>query len=207
VSSVVLDVTRWAPWRPEDLPRLLQGVEAPWYVAAGWGLDLFLGGDYREHEDLEIGVPNGRIDEIAAALWGFELFVIVDPHEAVPLADARDRLGDTHQTWARDPATELWRLDVFREPSDDGTWICRRDPAIRLPYEQLIEHTEDGIPYGRPEVILLFKAKHAHLEKNRADFSAALPRLDRERRRWLREALERIDPGHAWLAELNGSGT
>jgi len=204
MSSVVPE--KWAPWSPQDLPRLLLGVEAPWYVAGGWALDLFLGGRYREHEDLEIGVPNGGIDEIAEALSGFELFVVLDSHEAVPLAEARDRPGDTHQTWVRDPATELWRLDVFREPSDDGTWICRRDPAIRLRYEELIEHTEDGIPYGRPEVILLFKAKHAHLEKNRVDFSAALPRLDSDRRRWLRDALDRVDPGHTWLAQLDGAG-
>ena len=71
---------------------------------------------------------------------------------------------------------------MFREPSDGDTWICRREPAIRMPYERLIEWTDDGIPYGRPEVILLFKAKHAHLGKNERDFAATVPRLDAERR-------------------------
>ncbi|MGH3130634.1 MAG: hypothetical protein ACRDNX_07440 [Gaiellaceae bacterium] len=52
------------------------------------------------------------------------------------------------------PATGLWRLDVFREPSDGDTWICRRDERIRLPYGEVIERTEDGIPYARPEIVL-----------------------------------------------------
>ena len=83
---------------------------------------------------------------------------------------------DTHQTWIREPASGAWRFDVFREPSDGDTWICRREPAIRMPYGWLIEWTDDGIPYGRPEVVLLFKAKHAHQEKNGAEVvSCPLP--------------------------------
>jgi hypothetical protein len=135
-------------------------------------------------------------------LDGFEVFVITGRAEATPLGDARDRLMDTHQTWIREPASGCWRFDVFREPSDGDSWICRREPAIRMPYEQLIEWTDDGIPYGRPEVVLLFKAKHAHMEKNERDFAVTLPRLDAERRAWLRDALERVHPGHRWLEEL-----
>ena len=54
---------------------------------------------------------------------------------------------------------------------------------------------------GRPEVVLLFKAKHAR-EKDDGDFDAALPHLEPERRRWLADALELVHPGHRWLARL-----
>ena len=146
--------------------------------------------------------PNSRFDEIAEALGGLEIFLITDRTEATPLAEARDRFFDTHQTWVREPATGFWRLDVFREPSDGDTWICRREPALRMPYARLIEWTDDGIPYGRPEVILLMKAKHSQLEKNERDLAATLPRLDGERRAWLRDALARVHPGHEWLDAL-----
>jgi Aminoglycoside-2''-adenylyltransferase len=182
--------------------RRLEGVEAPWYVAAGWAIDLFLGGDHREHEDLELAVPNARFDEIVGAFPELDFFVITGPHEATPLAEARDRLEETHQTWVREPETELWRFEVFREPSDGDTWVCRRDESIRLSYDGVIDHTGDRIPYGRPEIVLLFKAKHAHRSRDQADFEAVLPRLGPERRRWLAEALERVHPGHPWLAEL-----
>jgi hypothetical protein len=195
------DLSQWDPWRPEQVVPLFAGVDLPWYVAAGWAIDLFVGGERREHEDLEVAVPNTRFDELSDALAAFEVFVVTPP-EVTPLAAARDRLMDTHQTWIREPSSGKWRFDLFREPSDGETWICRRDPAIRLPYEHVIEWTADGIPYGRPEIVLLFKAKHVGQAKNQADFDAALPRLDARRREWLRTALERVHPGHEWLARL-----
>jgi Aminoglycoside-2''-adenylyltransferase len=203
VSSFDPDISKWEAWRPERIARLLEGVEAPWYVAAGWAIDLFLGGQYRKHEDLEIAVSNSRFDEIVDVLARFEIFIITGAHEATPLAEARDRLEETHQSWVREPETGLWRFDVFREPSDGDTWLCRRDESIRLPYDRVIEWTDDGIPYGRPEIVLLFKAKHARRDRDQADFEAVVPRLDPERRRWLRESLERVHPGHPWSSALD----
>jgi Aminoglycoside-2''-adenylyltransferase len=182
---------------------MLASVEAPWYVAGGWAIDLFVGEQRREHEDLEIAVPNSRFDEFLPSLDGLEVFVITGPDEATPIELARDRLEETHQTWVREPSTGQWRLDVFREPSDGDTWICRRDASIRMPYDRVIEWTDDGIPHGRPEVIVLYKAKHAHRPRDQDDFAAVLPLLEAERRRWLAEALEVVHPGHPWLAELD----
>ena len=197
------DVSQWDAWRPQQVAQLFAEVDLPWYVAAGWAIDLFLGGERREHSDLEVAVPNTRFDELADVLAAFDVVVITGQAEARPLAEARDRLMDTHQTWIREPSSGKWRFDVFREPSDGDTWICRREPAIRLPYAQVIEWTDDGIPYGRPEIVLLFKAKHVHEAKSQADFADTLPRLDAGRREWLRAALERVHPGHVWLAELD----
>jgi hypothetical protein len=196
------ELVEWDPWGPEEVTRLLAGVEAPWYVAAGWALDLFLGGQRREHEDLEIAVPGARFEEFADVLAGLEIFVVgPEPGLVRPFAAAGDRLEPTHQTWVRDPAAGVWRFDVFREPSDGDTWICRRDDRIRMPYAQVIEHTVDGIPYGRPEIVLLYKAKHTR-PKDDADFAAVLPLLEEERRRWLADALELVHPGHRWLAAI-----
>jgi Aminoglycoside-2''-adenylyltransferase len=197
------DVSKWDAWRPEKVATMLASVEAPWYVAGGWAIELFLGEQRREHEDLEIAVPNSRFDEFLPSLDGLELFVITGPREATPIELARDRLEETHQTWVREPSTGRWRLDVFREPSDGDTWIFRRDASIRMPYERVIDWTDDGIPYGRPEIILLYKAKHADRERDQGDFGAVLPLLEPARRRWLAEALEVVHPGHPWLAELD----
>jgi Aminoglycoside-2''-adenylyltransferase len=202
METIEPDLSKWDAWRPEEVARLLSGVGAPWYIAGGWAIDLFLAEERRRHADLEIAVPAARFGEVAAALREFELFVVTGPRTAVALELVRDRLSATHQTWVREPASHTWRLDVFREPSDGDTWICRRDPSIRLPYSQLVEWTEDGIPYGRPEVVLLFKAKRSHEEKNQNDFAAVLPRLGADRRRWLREAIARVHPGHRWIHEL-----
>lgn len=201
-AAIAPDVTRWAPWTPAHVAELLEDVEAPWYVAGGWAIDLYLGEQRRKHEDLEIAVPNSRFEELAETLDAFELFVITGENEAMPYRDARIRLADTHQTWVREPATELWRLDVLREPSDGDTWIFRRDETIRLPYAHVIERTADGIPYGRPEIMLLFKAKHEPYTKDTGDFEAVLPRLDGARREWLAAAVSRMYPDHPWLEQL-----
>ena len=195
------DLDAWDAWRPEEIARLPAGVKVPWYVAGGWAIDLFLGHQRREHDDLEIAAPHDRFGEIAAALPELDFFVVGDGL-AWPLDRAGDAFKTQHQTWGRDPESGKWRLDVFREPSEGGEWICRRDASIRLPYDRLIAHTADGIPYGRPEVILLFKAKAAR-PKDEDDFAAVLPRLDAPARQWLRVKLARIQPEHHWIAMLN----
>lgn len=191
----------WEAWRPDETARRLDGTDVPWYVAGGWAIDLFLGDQRREHDDLEIGVPDGRfLTDVAPALSELELFV-TDRGQVTPLADATDLLAVTHQTWGLDRAAGVWRIDVFREPSDDGEWICRRDERIRLPYDELIEHTADGIPYGRPEVVLLFKARSAR-PKDESDLTAVLPRLSAERRRLLAGWVAQVHPDHFWLPDL-----
>ena len=198
------DVEKWDAWRPEEAAGRLARVNAPWYVAAGWAIDLFLGGGHREHEDLEVAIPAFALDEVVAALPELEVFVVGVPADGLvtPLERARDRLAETHQTWLREPATGLWRLDLFREPGNETTWICRRDERIRLPYGEVIARTDDGIPYGRPEIVLLFKAKHVEREKDRADFAAVLPRLDPDARERLAGWLDLVHPGHVWIEQL-----
>jgi hypothetical protein len=39
-------------------------------------------------------------------------------------------------------------------------------------------------------------------EKDQGDFTAVLPSLGPERRRWLADAPELARPGHQWLSEL-----
>jgi hypothetical protein len=196
------DDADWEPWRPADLSRRLETLDAPWRVSAGWAIDLFLGGERREHEDLEIGVPADRFPDVAAALDELD-FHVVTRGIAAPVADAGELMETVHQTWGLDPAANRWRVDVFREPFDADGWIARRDESIRLPYSELIEQTPDGIPYERPEVVLLFKAKHAR-PKDEADLAAVLPRLPAERRALLADWIERVHPGHFWLDDIRG---
>ena len=200
------DLSLWDAWRPEQVAELLAGVQAPWYVAAGWAIDLFLGQERREHEDLEIAVPRARFSEIVERLAGFELFVpdgdLTGPGLVWPIDRAPTELDGNHQTWVREPATGRWLLDVFREPSDGDTWIYRRDERIRLPYRDVIERTDDGIPYARPEIVLLFKAKRSMRPKDEADLEAVLPSLGPSRRRWLAHALALAHPDHPWLERI-----
>lgn len=188
----------WHAWTPAEVAARLSGTAPCWYVAAGWALDLFVGGLGREHGDLEIGVPRERFAEIVDAFPGFEWDVVGDGH-VWPFPEQADNM---HQTWLREPATGLYRLDVFREPHRGDQWVCRRDASITLPYNELMLRTDDGIPYVIPEVVLLFKAK-ARRAKDETDFLHALPALDQSRRSRLSRWLSRVHPGHPWLETLS----
>ena len=202
VAEIVeLDGSRWDAWNPSSVAELLRDVDAPWAIAGGWAVDLFVGTQTREHADLEIVVPAGSFDEVAEALAGFELFVVVGSGRGVLLEDGRDLLADTHQVWVCDPETERFCLDVMREPSTGGTWVFRRDERIRRPYVDAVARTAAGIPYLRPELVLLFKAKSAE-SKDQLDFDTVRPLLAREDRAWLADALGLVHPGHRWITEL-----
>jgi hypothetical protein len=134
-ESFAPDVAAWDAGRPEEVAGLLAPVRAPWYVAAGWGIDLFLGYQRRPPANVEIAVPGDWFGEVAAALAGYELFVVGGPPGRTrPLATAGDWLDACHQTWVRERATGRWRLDVFREPPGETTGRWSRVPpesAIR----------------------------------------------------------------------------
>ncbi|MET7710346.1 hypothetical protein [Micromonospora sp. NPDC005413] len=192
---------RWAGcWTPHEVGQRLAGISAPWYVAAGWALDLFRGEQTRDHHDIEIGVPAGRFPEIRERFAEFTFDAVGDAR--IWEAATAQVLNATRQTWLRDPATGRYLLDVFREPHDGDMWICRRDETIRLPYAEIIRHTVDRIPYLIPELVLLFKAKHVR-PKDQADFDGVLPLLTRTQRETLSRLLTRIHPGHTWLAALS----
>jgi uncharacterized protein CbrC (UPF0167 family) len=191
---------RWShSWAPSDVARHLADIAAPWCVAAGWALDLFRGRQTREHGDIEIAIPAASFPEVRGRFPGYVFDAVGSGRiweDATP-----DALAAVHQTWLRDPATGNYLLDVFREPHDGDTWICRRDERIRFPYSEIIHHTQDGIPYLAPELVLLFKAKHAR-QKDQADFDATVPRMSRAQRETLAGLLARVHPGHRWLADL-----
>lgn len=191
---------RWSScWTPDEVAERLAGVATPWYVAAGWALDLFRGHQTREHGDIEVGIPAAGFPEIRDRFRGYAFDAAGSGRiwaDATP-----DVLAAVHQTWLRDPATGDYLVDVFREPHDGDTWICRRDPTIRRPYGEIVRHTSGGIPYLAPEFVLLFKAK-ATRPKDQADFEGTVPHLTAAERATLAALLTQVHPGHRWIAGL-----
>ncbi|MFJ6773456.1 nucleotidyltransferase domain-containing protein [Kitasatospora sp. NPDC091257] len=191
---------RWSScWTPSEVAQRLAGIGTPWYVAAGWALDLFRGRRTRAHGDIEIAIPAASFPEVRSRFPGY----VFDAAGSGRIWEdaAPEVLAAVHQTWLRDPVTGNYLLDVFREPHDGATWICRRDERIRLPYRDIILHTRDGIPYLAPELVLLFKAKHVR-RKDQSDFDATVPHLTPAQRGTLTELLARVHPGHPWIAAL-----
>ncbi len=203
VDPTVPGLDRWAAWTPPEAAAVLAGCRVPWAVAAGWAIDLHLGRQTREHSDLEIAIPRSMFGTYRRHLNGFELY-LAGSGRVRRLAADREPGPDTHQVWVCEPAVPAWRLDTFLEPSDELTWVFRRDTRIRVPMRDALVHTGSGIPYLRPEIVLLMKAKHTR-EKDEADLAVTLPTLDHRARSWLTDAIAKVHPGHPWLGRI-GTG-
>jgi hypothetical protein len=190
----------WSGLTPQDAAYILADLDCPWWIAGGWAIDLHLGRETRQHADLDIAMLRG--DEVALrdVLAGWEIAIVHDgaflPWGGAPLDPPM------HQFWTRRDAAGPWDLEVLLEDHDDTEWLCRRDHRVAAPLDAFGRGTSSGIPYVAPEIALLYKAKGRELEKNAADFTAALPSLDAAARTWLRDALKIAHPGHPWIALL-----
>jgi hypothetical protein len=82
---------------------------------------------------------------------------------------------------------------------------CRPRPALRArlrrPLAEALATTPDGIPYLRPEIVLLLEAKDTR-PKDEVDFDASLPLLDAAARRWLAAGLMLLHPDHRWARRV-----
>ncbi|MEW1961848.1 hypothetical protein AB0269_05245 [Microbacterium sp. NPDC077644] len=206
-SEFVAVYGRWASRTPQDAAGLFDGYRGVWWIAGGWALQAFTGVE-RHHEDLDPSVLSAELPLLrrhlaerlhvwtaaSGALWP----LLPDDR---PDADADDVLPDgTHQLWTRRTAEHPWEYDILLSPGTAQEWIYRRDPSIRMPLGDALWE-RDGIRYLQPEIQLLYKAR-GQRPKDDADFSATTPHLDGRRRDWLRGALERTIPGHAWISRL-----
>jgi ribosomal protein S18 acetylase RimI-like enzyme len=199
----------WEAWHPQQAYGILQGSTVDWHVAAGWAIDLHLaptngGRQTREHEDLEVAID--RTDFPAWRRYlegaGYELFD-TGPGRLRRLGPSDEPDPASHQVWLCDSSgtRAVWRLDTFLEERDRDLWICHWLPSVRLPMADAVTRTADGIPYLRPELVLLGKAKHCR-PKDEADLALVLPTLDELARTRLRDGLMAADKGHEWLSRL-----
>jgi hypothetical protein len=203
-APVDLDVENWDPWTPDQLAQRLAGVDAPWWVCGGWAIELFHrdagAGALRDHEDLEFGICRPDFPAFRAALLaggGLTQYAAgngklwpLPAHELPP--------PQITQVWTATAADDVFRTDLFLDPGSRDQWVCKRDDRLVRPLADTIARSASGVPYQRPEVVLLMKAKHAR-DKDVADLTATLPLLSPAQRGWLAGALRRIHPGHAWI--------
>lgn len=196
------DLGPWQPLGVAAVAALFAKLPAPWWIAGGWALDLFLGRQTREHGDIDVLAL--RRDQLAvqAQLGGWDLHAADPPGTLRPWLSHEWLEPPIHDIWCRPAAAAPWALQLMLAEADAERWIFRRDPSIGGPLAQLSCHTADGIPYLAPEVQLLYKANDAPRPKDEADLVAVLPHLDSERRAWLEAALRRYRPHHPWLARL-----
>lgn len=144
-------------------------------------------------------------------MWDFDLirdrlasyeFWVAGREGFWPVEESGEAFFEYQQTLVRDPETNAWRVDVMRIPDNRTHWICSLDRTIFRPFPDAMSHSLDGIPYLRPEAVLLHKAQHTR-PKDEADFDLTEPTLSLTARAWLHRAIMQINgPQHPWVARL-----
>jgi hypothetical protein len=163
-------------------------------------LDLERGAQTRPHKDLEIAIQRPGLGTVRKHLSRYEFFT-VKAGRLTPMNNATRPDPSARQHWVLDAVASKWRLDVMVEPGDDKIWVYRRDPRITAPRAQVTATTEQGVPYLRPSIILLFKAQQQR-PVDEMDFTASLCLLQPSERAWLRDALRISNPSHHWIEWL-----
>jgi hypothetical protein len=190
---------RWVDTTPVETARWLADVDAPWWIAGGWAIELWLGRGIRPHSDLEIGCLQRDLPHVLPAFDGWEIAVARN-RQLTPLTGDPTHLERPFSLWLRRRGQEQWDLEVLAEDSDGDRWLYRRDHRVSRPIHQ-ISTTASGYRVIRPEIQLLFKSKEPR-PKDIEDFRAALPALDADACDWLVSALGMADPNNPWLADL-----
>ncbi len=197
----------WAGRTPADAVRQFADYPVRWWVAGGWAIEAY-SGVARQHDDLDLEVL--RLDLAMLRRYVADRFDVWTAEGGAlrPLlpGDDPDDAADTvlpegcGQLWLRSGGTRPWEYDILLMTGDHDSWEFTRDRRIRRPQDEIVWYRDD-VPYLRPEIQLLMKARGLR-PKDQRDFDATLPLLDRASVVWLRESLELAHPGHPWLEEL-----
>jgi hypothetical protein len=189
----------WEPLGLEEAVALMDGFPGPWWVAAGWAIELHVRRRLRDHADVDLLVLRDDQAAIRAQLPGWDAWIAHDGRlepwpEGMRIEPPRSGL------WVRRDARGPWQLQFLLAEADGGTWWFRRDPRIRMPVAAIGLRTAEGIPYLTPELVLLFKSRHLR-ERDDFDFEAVLPLLDESARARLAAWLPQ---GHPWRNRIEG---
>lgn len=191
---------KWEPFMPQQVAERMRGVDVPWWVAGGWALDLFAGHQTRAHTDIEISVFRADEAKVRRHLHGLDCSVAA-AGTLTPLRDDQPLPDQAHEMWCRERGHDAWQLEILVEERDGDRWVYRRDPRIGVHVRDLGRFSNDGIPYIRPDVQLLYKSKSTR-GVDESDLITLLPRLDAYQRATLSAWISAGDPTHRWLARL-----
>ena len=188
----------WAPLDPAGLTAFMDGFERPWWIVGGWSIEAFTRVP-REHEDVDLSI-------LACDLTAFREHVgdewnLWSNHGGTlrPVDDRHPEVLDVHsQVWVRRSAADPWVIDLPITPDRDGLWTSKRDPDHVAALDDVTWVASDGVRYLRPEITLLYKAA-LHRPKDDRDLAVTWPLLGAEQQAWLRDAVRRLYPGHAWV--------
>jgi hypothetical protein len=192
----------WEPLSLEEVVALFSGASFSWGFAGGYAIELFAEKTIRAHSDIDVLIL--RPEQLAAQkhLSDWQLYWATRP--GLKLWDKGFYIPKGyHDIWCRRHAKAPWQLQIMLMEVEDDSWVFRRNPDIRGPLKEMFLKNQEGIPFLRPEIQLLYKAKTELRVKDQIDFDASLPLLNESAKSWLLSCLKLQFPqGHIWIEAI-----
>jgi hypothetical protein len=179
----------------------MSSFDAPWWVAGGRALDLWMGHPTRAHLDVDVAILRADQKQLYKVFGGWKLYYATPDHRLVPYRSDHWLDVPLHGVWVRPASDAPWLCEFLLNEHEDHQWVYGRNPAVHKPLAEVGVRALGGVPILVPEIVLLYKA-HELTEKDEADFRSALPHLTQSQKAWLLGALEETRPSHPWARRL-----
>ena len=171
-----------------------------WLIAGGWAIDLFFGKETRPHQDIEIAVLRRDQTIIRDYFDGWQFRKIAGGKKEVWQRGEWLALP-VHEIHCLNELMPPTQIEILLNESNETEWIYRRNDKVRRPLDKIQLERGAGVKFLCPEIVLLYKSKLPRAKDER-DFLAVVERLDAERKKWLKDAIEVCDSKHPWLQSL-----
>ena len=195
----------WDPLSIPDVTNLFAAFDVDWWVAGGQAIDLFLGWETRQHNDLDLEMFRSDRNILFDVFQGWGFCTVSEAGFSDWERDAPIE-PNVFGIWGRPTPHDPWAVEIILADGDEGSWRFRRDNEISLPRSLLTVTTEVGVKYCTPEVQLLYKSKQ-NRPKDDIDMVRCLHRMTRSQRAWLANAIRRGDPTHPWIRLLESANS
>src|SRR5437879_12647422 len=125
-------------------------------MAGGWGIELCLRRETREHDDIDLAILRKDQAELRTHLAARAFEKVVDG-QRLPWLDGEWLDLPVHEVHATSETRA--RIEFLFNESSGVMWRFRRNPAITRRLDRIGMRTSAGVPFLVPEIVLLFKTK------------------------------------------------
>jgi len=153
------DLWKWEDFDPSRLSSLMRSFDAPWWVAGGRALDLWMGHPTRAHLDVDVAILRADQKHLHETFGGWELYYSTPDHRLVPYRSECWLEEPLHGVWARPASDSPWLCEFLLNEHEGQQWVYRRNPAVRKPLAEVgFMASAGGVAILVPEIVLLYKA-------------------------------------------------
>ncbi|UVI29994.1 nucleotidyltransferase domain-containing protein [Paenibacillus spongiae] len=197
------DIYNWKPISVPEVNEIFSALPVRWFIAGGWALDLYLGRQSRAHADIDVILFREEHLTAFKALSGDWTLYKAEKGE-LSLWEEGEFLAATDDIWVCKGGDSPWVFQIMLVDTERDSWIYKRERSIRREVSDIFMTTEEGIPFLKPEIQLLYKGGSSGIrEKDERDFQTFLPLLEPHAKEWLAASLKRQFPGgHPWMDDL-----